>query len=137
MLTCSFFYAYPALIFIAQYVPHPTHPTHIINHQAIPGVDATLVGPHDLSCNYGVPEQWTSRTFLDPLDTIIDVSSKFNMGCGIHYSVSQLTNQPISTRITALWQQLSGASIKHLILFFWNPLHTCRINIARVSITRR
>eukprot|EP00729_Bicosta_minor_P006811 gene6812-3664_t len=57
---------------------------------AIPGVDSTLVGPHDLSCNYGVPEQWTSRTFLDPLDTIIDVSSQYNMGCGIHYS---FTNQ--------------------------------------------
>lgn len=61
---------------------------------AIPGVDSTIVGPHDLSCNYGVPEQWESRTFHDAIDRIIDVSKKYNMGCGIHYSfINQLDYQ--------------------------------------------
>lgn len=41
----------------------------------IPGVNGLLVGPHDLSCNFAVPEEWTSDVFHNAIGKIIDVSS--------------------------------------------------------------
>ena len=33
----------------------------------VPGIDAVLVGPHDLSCSLGVPEQYTHPLFLEKI----------------------------------------------------------------------
>lgn len=52
---------------------------------SIPGVDASQVGPHDLSCNTGVPEDWENPAYLQQIDTIIDQSRRFGMGVGVHY----------------------------------------------------
>jgi len=56
---------------------------------SLPGVDGCQVGPHDLSCNYGIPEQWTNPKFLEPINTIIDACKKYHMCCGIHYSFTK------------------------------------------------
>lgn len=53
---------------------------------AVPGVDALLVGPHDLSINLGIPEQYTHPRFLDAITTIITKARNANVGVGIHYS---------------------------------------------------
>ncbi len=50
----------------------------------VPGVDALLVGPHDLSCSLDVPEQWTDPTFLEAIDTIIVKARAKNVGVGVH-----------------------------------------------------
>jgi staphyloferrin B biosynthesis citrate synthase len=53
---------------------------------AVPGVDAVLVGPHDLSCSLGVPEQWRHPVFKEAMTTIITTSRKHNVGVGMHIS---------------------------------------------------
>ena len=53
---------------------------------AVPGIDALLVGPHDLSINLGIPEQYTHPRFLEAIGTIIAKARKAGVGVGIHYS---------------------------------------------------
>ncbi|NUM55428.1 MAG: aldolase [Candidatus Hydrogenedentes bacterium] len=53
---------------------------------AVPGLDAVLIGPHDLSCSLGVPEQYGHPTFLAAVSTIISKSRAANVGVGLHYS---------------------------------------------------
>lgn len=52
----------------------------------VPGVDALLVGPHDLSINLGIPEQYDNPVFLDAISTIIRKARAAHVGIGIHYS---------------------------------------------------
>lgn len=53
---------------------------------AIPGLDALLVGPHDLSLNLGIPEEYNHPRFNEAVSTIIRKSRARNVGVGIHYS---------------------------------------------------
>ncbi len=50
----------------------------------VPGLDAVLVGPHDLSCSLGIPEQYTNPTFVEAVDEIIRKSCEHDMSVGIH-----------------------------------------------------
>jgi 2-keto-3-deoxy-L-rhamnonate aldolase RhmA len=52
---------------------------------ATPDIDAILVGPHDLSCNLGVPEQFDHPRFEEAIQTIIAQSRARNVGVGVHY----------------------------------------------------
>jgi 4-hydroxy-2-oxoheptanedioate aldolase len=53
---------------------------------AVPDIDALLVGPHDLSFNLGVPEQWEHPKFQKAIETIITKARAAHVGVGIHYS---------------------------------------------------
>ncbi len=53
---------------------------------AVPGLDALLVGPHDLSVSLGVPEQYNDPTFLEAVSEIIRKGRAASVGVGIHYS---------------------------------------------------
>jgi 2-keto-3-deoxy-L-rhamnonate aldolase RhmA len=37
----------------------------------VPGVDAVLIGPHDLSCSLGIPEQYSHPRFEEAVQTIV------------------------------------------------------------------
>jgi 4-hydroxy-2-oxoheptanedioate aldolase len=50
----------------------------------VPGFDAVLIGPHDLSCNLGIPEQYDHPKFKAAVETIIEKARKANVGAGIH-----------------------------------------------------
>lgn len=50
----------------------------------VPGLDAVLVGPHDLSCNLGIPEQYSNPVFVKAVDEIIRKACEHNVGAGIH-----------------------------------------------------
>ncbi|MEY3284642.1 MAG: hypothetical protein RIR86_2655 [Acidobacteriota bacterium] len=52
---------------------------------AVPGVDAVQVGPHDLSCNLGIPEQWSHPRFEEAIQTIIRRARAHQVGAGVHY----------------------------------------------------
>ena len=52
---------------------------------ATPGLDAVLIGPHDLSCSVGVPEQWDHPTFLEACETIFRKARADGVGAGIHF----------------------------------------------------
>jgi len=50
----------------------------------VPGLDAVLIGPHDLSCNLGIPEQYHHPKFMAAVETILTKARKANIGAGIH-----------------------------------------------------
>ena len=52
---------------------------------AAPEVDGLLIGPHDLSCNLGVPEQYDAPEFLAAVQTIFDKARAAERGAGIHF----------------------------------------------------
>jgi len=52
---------------------------------AVPEIDAVLIGPHDLSCSLGIPEQWEHPTFLKACETIFGKARAAGIGAGIHF----------------------------------------------------
>ncbi|MCM2372938.1 HpcH/HpaI aldolase family protein [Aporhodopirellula aestuarii] len=52
---------------------------------AVPELDALLIGPHDLSCSLGVPEQYDHPQFLSACDTIFTKARAAGVGAGIHF----------------------------------------------------
>lgn len=52
---------------------------------SVPGVDAVQVGPHDLSCSIGLPEQYAHPLFLEKIEYIITTSRRHGVGVGIHF----------------------------------------------------
>ena len=48
------------------------------------GLDAVLIGPHDLSCSLGIPEQYDHPKFDEAARTIFRVAREHNVGAGIH-----------------------------------------------------
>lgn len=53
---------------------------------SLPYVDSVLVGPHDLSCSLGMPNQWDHPTFQDAIHQIITTCRNHHVGIGIHHN---------------------------------------------------
>ena len=52
---------------------------------AVPGLDAVLIGPHDLSCSLGIPEQYDHPRFDQAVRQIFKVAREHGVGAGIHF----------------------------------------------------
>jgi 2-keto-3-deoxy-L-rhamnonate aldolase RhmA len=52
---------------------------------AVPGLDGVIVGPHDLSVNLGVPEQYNNPRFDEALADIVSKVSRKGLGIGVHF----------------------------------------------------
>jgi len=52
---------------------------------SVPGLDAVLIGPHDLSCSLGIPEQYRHPTFDQAVRTIFGKARAHGLGAGIHF----------------------------------------------------
>ena len=52
---------------------------------AVQGVDAVLIGPHDLSSSLGIPEQYGEPQFLDACREILEKARASGIGAGIHH----------------------------------------------------
>jgi len=52
---------------------------------AVPGLDAVLIGPHDLSCSLGIPEQYGHPKFREAARTIFQKARAAGIGAGIHF----------------------------------------------------
>ena len=50
----------------------------------VPGIDSVLIGPHDLSSNLGVPEQYDDPKFLKIVEKIFAKARSRGIGAGIH-----------------------------------------------------
>merc|ERR1711988_1869869 len=61
------------------------------NLLAVPGVDSVLIGPHDLSCSLGVPEDFANPIFQDALKTIFTKARAAGVGAGIHNGMPPTT----------------------------------------------
>ncbi len=55
---------------------------------AVPDLDAVLIGPHDLSCSLGMPEEYDRPEFLAACETIFRKARAAGIGAGIHFSGS-------------------------------------------------
>ena len=53
---------------------------------SLPYIDCVLVGPHDLSCSLGIPEQYDHPKFDAAIRTIISKSRTAGVGVGIHHN---------------------------------------------------
>ena len=53
---------------------------------AVPGLDGVLIGPHDLSCSLGIPEQYHHREFDSAVRIILATARSAGVGAGIHFS---------------------------------------------------
>jgi 2-keto-3-deoxy-L-rhamnonate aldolase RhmA len=61
----------------------------------VPGLDAVLIGPHDLSTNLGVPEQYDHPAFNRAVEKIITTARNANVGAGIHVFFENSVKQEI------------------------------------------
>ena len=52
---------------------------------AVGGVDAVLIGPHDLSCSLGIPEQYNHSRFAEASLTIFRKARAHGCGAGLHW----------------------------------------------------
>jgi 2-keto-3-deoxy-L-rhamnonate aldolase RhmA len=50
----------------------------------VPGVDAVLVGPYDLSCSLGIPHEFDHPRFDEALHTVFRKARAHNIGAGVH-----------------------------------------------------
>ena len=82
---------------LQQYVEdHNSNRVVIVNIESVPalesldaildvsGLDAVLVGPHDLTCSLGIPEQYDHSDYIEAVDMIISKARKKGVGAGIH-----------------------------------------------------
>lgn len=53
---------------------------------AVPNVDALLIGPHDLSINMDIPEDYKNPKFTDAIKRTIDTARGAGIGVGFHFS---------------------------------------------------
>ena len=53
---------------------------------SVPGLDAVIIGPHDLSCSLGLPEDYQNPTFLAAVEKIISQVRDNGLSVGIHFS---------------------------------------------------
>ena len=61
----------------------------------VQGLDAVLVGPHDLSCSLGDPENYSAPEFVKAVETVIDTARDAGIGAGIHVTYSSGFEQEI------------------------------------------
>lgn len=52
---------------------------------AVAELDAVLIGPHDLSCSLGLPEQYEHPEFLRACEKILRLARAAGLGAGIHF----------------------------------------------------
>ena len=74
---------------------------------AVDGLDAVLVGPHDLSCSLGVPEQYDHPHFTEAVEDIIKRARARGVGAGVHVFYDGGLEQEIA------WAALGANLIVH------------------------
>lgn len=52
---------------------------------SVPGLEGVIIGPHDLSCSLGVPEDYDSPIFQDFIKNIVITVRKHGLHVGIHF----------------------------------------------------
>src|SRR3954447_2321508 len=72
---------------------------------AVPGLDAVLIGPHDLSCSLGIPEQYQHPRFDAAVRDIFAIARQHGVGAGIHFWLS------LEQEVT--WARAGGNLVMH------------------------
>lgn len=74
---------------------------------SVEGLDAILIGPHDLSCSLGIPEQYDHPKFVSAVDDIIGKAREQAIGVGIHVFYQDGVDQEI------MWAEKGANLILH------------------------
>lgn len=72
---------------------------------SVPGLDAVLIGPHDLSCSLGIPEQYDHPRFDEAVRTIFRIAREHGIGAGIHFWLG------LDQEVT--WSKAGGNLVMH------------------------
>ncbi len=72
---------------------------------SVPGLDAVLIGPHDLSCSLGIPEQYSHPRFDEAVRTIFRIAREHGVGAGVHFWLG------LDQEIT--WAKAGGNLVMH------------------------
>jgi 2-keto-3-deoxy-L-rhamnonate aldolase RhmA len=59
---------------------------------SVPGVDAVLIGPADLSVSLGIPGQFEHPKLHEAIEKIRDTATKHGVATGIHFGSTKLVN---------------------------------------------
>lgn len=54
----------------------------------VPGVDGVFLGPHDITCSMGIPEEYTNPKFIDTVCDVIRRCRKAGVGVGIQVDLT-------------------------------------------------
>ncbi|MEK3720437.1 HpcH/HpaI aldolase family protein [Paenibacillus sp. FSL H8-0034] len=90
----------------------------------VPDIDAVLIGPHDLSCNLNVPEQYDNPVFLKAVEEIIDKARSRGIGAGIHYWIG--TERQIEWAKRGLNLIIQSSDITTFIEYLGKDLRTIK-----------
>lgn len=84
------------------------------------GIDALMIGPHDLSASLGVPEQYGHRRFVAAVDEIIDRATDAGISVGIHAGFTE----DIGIEAQVRWAERGANLILHAadIIAFTNSM---------------
>ena len=78
---------------------------------AVPGLDGVLVGPHDLTTNLGIAEQYEHPAYIAAVDEIIRKSRARSIGVGTHVMYQNGISQEIR------WAQMGANLMVHMADF--------------------
>ena len=62
---------------------------------SVPGIDALLIGPNDLTVSMGIPEERDNPKFIDAVQKVIDVGQRHGIAAGAHFSMMAHTQRLI------------------------------------------
>ena len=71
-------------------IESPTGIENLSQMLAFRGVDAVLMGPHDLSISLGIPEQYNHPNFIQAVEQVIQVCQSYNVAVGMHLTFGTL-----------------------------------------------
>jgi 4-hydroxy-2-oxoheptanedioate aldolase len=87
---------------------------------SVEGLDAVLIGPHDLSCNLGIPEQYFDPRYVEAVERIIRTAREHGIGAGIHLAYPGYEEQEL------VWAKMGANLITHSVdvVAFRNTMKT-------------
>ena len=51
---------------------------------SVPGIDAVFIGPNDMTCSMGIPEQHDDPRYIDVIQRLIDTAERHGIAAGCH-----------------------------------------------------
>lgn len=75
---------------------------------AVPGLDAVLIGPHDLSSSLGIPEEYENPIYDQAVREILSKARRAGVGAGIHVHYHLPDGREIEQQ--AVWSRETGSN---------------------------
>ena len=100
----------------------------------VPDLDGTLVGPHDLSCSLGIPEQYEHPRFTEALRAIVEKTRDHGRIAGIHFMNCGPVSLALEWIRMGLNLQIQHADIAYVTRGLTQDLHSIRNALEEESL---